>query len=120
MEFVIEAVKLLEGQGYSVRIVSFPCQRLFEQQNKEYREQVLRRKLHIPIVVVEAYASLSWERYADGGFHMKTFGKSLPGRDAYEFFGFTARNIADKIDRFLKEANGLFDERSEYIDFFDN
>src|SRR5690349_1990560 len=43
----------------------------------------LRYKSAKPIVVIEAYAINGWERYADAGISMKSFGKSLPGAVAY-------------------------------------
>lgn len=96
MCFAVEAVEELARNGVEARIVSFPCQRLFEEQSREYRRGVLRRVSTL-VVVVEAYAANGWERYADAGISMKSFGKSLPGKDAYKYFGFDGKVIASKI-----------------------
>lgn len=89
----------LTSKGLKVRVVSFPCQRLFEKQPLEYRRSVLQRHAGVPAVVVEAYAAMGWERYAEAAVCMKTdrFGKSLPGKKAYEYFGFTAEMIQPRI-----------------------
>ncbi|OUM52183.1 hypothetical protein BVG19_g1347 [[Candida] boidinii] len=102
MVFAVESAEILRNKGYNVRVVSFPCQRLFEQQSLEYRHQVLMRDQLVPTVVVEAYASNGWERYATAGINMKTFGKSLPGKSAYKFFGYDSESISGKVDDYLQ------------------
>ncbi|KAG9254497.1 Transketolase, thiamine diphosphate binding domain-containing protein [Emericellopsis atlantica] len=105
--------------GIRARIVSFPCQRLFQQQTPAYRRQVLGSA---PRVVIEAYAVQGWERYADAGYAMASFGKSLPGKDAYSFFGFEATRIADGVQTWLQQVWGLGAEeglRGEFTDLND-
>ncbi|GME69106.1 unnamed protein product [[Candida] boidinii] len=102
MVFAVESAEILRNKGYNVRVVSFPCQRLFEQQSLEYRHQVLMRDQLVPTVVIEAYASNGWERYATAGINMKTFGKSLPGKSAYKFFGYDTESISGKVDDYLQ------------------
>jgi dihydroxyacetone synthase len=87
MCFAVETADELSKAGISTRIVSFPSHRLFEQQSREYRRATLRPK-DTAVVVVEAYAANGWERYAHASISMKTFGKSLPGKVAYSYFGF--------------------------------
>jgi dihydroxyacetone synthase len=55
---------------------------------------VLQYQSGIPGVVIEAYAVNGWERHADAGFSMHTFGHSLPGAAAYKYFGFD-EEVAD-------------------------
>lgn len=119
MAFSVQAKEVLEKEhGIKARIVSFPCQRLFEQQSREYKESVLQRKSKKPIVVVEAYSANGWERYADAGISMSTFGKSLPGADAYKYFGFEANSIASKIQSFVQEvkSEGIENIRGDFRD----
>jgi dihydroxyacetone synthase len=99
------AAKLRAEHSLKVRVVSFPCQRLFEEQSREYKRDVLRRNKGIPAVVIEPYAANGWERYADAGVCMsvKRFGKSLPGPKAYEFFGFEAVSIVGRVKKWLGE-----------------
>lgn len=114
------AVDKLREKGFKVRLVSFPCQRLFEQQSKDYQREVLQRHNDIPAVVVEAYTANGWERYADAAVCMGTgrFGQSLPGPDAYKYFGFTPDQMVPKIESFLqswKKGDVLRGEFSELV-----
>lgn len=102
MCFAVEAAEKLSQRGVPTRVVSFPCQRLFEQQSWAYKRETLK-KSSIPAVVVEAYASNGWERYANASISMKSFGKSLPGKDAYKYFGFDGEIIAKKVEKYLSD-----------------
>ena len=101
--FQDKAAEALARNGVKARIVSFPCQRLFEEQSWEYRREVLQRASTV-VVVIEAYAANGWERYADASFSMKSFGKSLPGKDVYKYFGFDGKAIASKISVHLDDV----------------
>jgi dihydroxyacetone synthase len=105
------AMKLRKASERKVRVVSFPCHRLFEKQSLQYKRDVLQRYRNIPAVVIEPYAALGWERYADAAICMSTdrFGRSLPCKEVYEFFGFESGIISDKIVKYLDgiERKGL-------------
>lgn len=112
------ARELRSKHHLNVRTVSFPCQRLFEQQPLEYRRQVLQRQSRVPVVVIEAYAANGWERYADAAICMSTrrFGKSLPGPKAYEFFGFEIQAMVNRLLGYLADLKadaGLKDDFTE-------
>ncbi|OBT99946.1 hypothetical protein VE01_01829 [Pseudogymnoascus verrucosus] len=115
MCFAVEAAEDLERNGVKARIISFPCQRLFEEQSREYRRSVLRR-VETLVVVVEAYAANGWERYADASISMKSFGKSLPGKDAYKYFGFDGKVISCKILAHLDAIEQQRALKSEFIE----
>jgi len=95
---------LLQKYGIKARVVSFPCQRLFEQQRRSYKQSVLKPGSGKPTVVIEAYAANGWERYADASVSMRRFGKSLPSKAAYEYFGYEADKIALKIKDLVEEV----------------
>ncbi|KAL4971982.1 thiamine diphosphate-binding protein [Aspergillus desertorum] len=95
------ATQLKEKKGIAAWVVSFPCQRLFEQQPLEYRRGVLQQHKGIPAVVIEPYAPNGWERYADAGISVKRFGHSLPGKAAYKFFGFDIGVMTEKVRDYL-------------------
>lgn len=100
----IEAQKLLEAEGRSVRVVSMPCTELFEQESPEYRETVLPASVRAR-VAVEALGGMSWWRYVglDGAVvSMKSFGVSAPGAQVYKHFGFTAENVAAAVCSIIK------------------
>jgi transketolase len=50
----VDAAKILESQGKSVRVVSMPCCEVFDQQSREYQLSVLPDGA--PIISVEAYS----------------------------------------------------------------
>ncbi len=105
MVFAVEARKKLLDAGYRSRVVSFPCQRLFDVQPQDYKESVLQYRRCKPIIVIEAYSVNGWERYADAGYSMRTFGKSLPAdTEVYRFFGFEASKIAGEVAGLIAEV----------------
>ncbi|CCD51831.1 similar to transketolase [Botrytis cinerea T4] len=119
MVFAVKTASLLESEfGLRVRVVSFPCQRLFDEQSLSYKRQVLRYRSQAPRVVIEAYAVNGWERYADSGYSMSSFGHSLPGADAYKYFGFDEKVIAPKVFELVQDVrkNGIDTLRGEFRD----
>ncbi|KAI8631494.1 Transketolase, thiamine diphosphate binding domain-containing protein [Xylariaceae sp. FL1651] len=66
-----------------VRVVSFPSQRSLEAKPLSYRRGVLKRHLGIPAVAIGPYTPNGWERYADAGICMKSYGHSLPEHAIY-------------------------------------
>ena len=59
-QFAIDAAEILIESNINVKIISFPCQRLFECQSTEYKRSVLDPQ--IVTVAIEAYASNGWAR----------------------------------------------------------
>ena len=100
------ATELRDVFNLKVRTVSFPCYRLFERQPVQYKYDVLQRHLGVPAVVVEAYAALGWERYADAAICMRTdrFGQSIPIKEAYQFFGFESGSVSKKVVDYLSKT----------------
>lgn len=98
----MEASKILEDKGYGVRVVSMPSWDLFDEQDKEYRENVL--PCGVKIASVEALSTFGWDRYTKGGLKigLDRFGASAPGSELFEHFGFTPEKIADKLESFIK------------------
>ncbi|WPG99834.1 Hypothetical protein R9X50_00265400 [Acrodontium crateriforme] len=116
MVFAVDTANLLtKTYGIKTRIVSFPCQRLFEAQTPFYRHRVLGSVLR---VVIEPYAVHGWERYADAGYSMHSFGHSLPRSEIYSRFEFTAEKIAQKVSGLVDEVekNGVESLRGDFRD----
>ncbi|UNI19274.1 Formaldehyde transketolase [Purpureocillium takamizusanense] len=119
MCFAVKTREVLRQRfGIRARVVSFPCQRLFDAQPVEYKRQTLQYRSNAPRVVIEAYAVNGWERYADAGFTMSTFGKSLPGKDAYKCFGFDEDVIAPEVAKLVElvRRDGVESLRGEFRD----
>lgn len=100
----VDAAKTLAGEGVSARVVSMVCMERFEDQDAEYREQVLPRGVTAR-VSVEAGVSQGWGRYLgfDGqAVAMDTFGASAPAPELFKQFGFTAEAVATAARGVLK------------------
>lgn len=98
-----EAAEQLAAEGHSVRVVSFPCWKAFEEQSQDYKNQVLPPHIK-KRVVVEAAIPMGWERYAGEESRiigMPGFGASAPYEVLYEQFGITADNVVAKAKELL-------------------
>ena len=92
----LEARSRLEEGGIPTRVVSMPCQELFDERPQAERDEILRPDT--VRIAVEAAAALGWERYVgDAGavIAMESFGASAPGKELFPHFGFTAEAIVD-------------------------
>ena len=94
--------KLAKDKIYS-KVISMPCQDLFDQQPKSYKKKILgESKIKISI---EAASIDCWKKYVGThglSFGIDTFGKSAPYKDIYKYFGLTAINIANKTKKLMK------------------
>ena len=94
--------KLAKDKIYS-KVISMPCQDLFDQQSASYKKKILEEsKLRISI---EAASTDCWRKYIGFNgitFGIDTFGKSAPYEEIYKYFGLTAEKIAKKTKRLFK------------------
>ncbi|KAJ5235805.1 hypothetical protein N7489_005896 [Penicillium chrysogenum] len=117
LSFALEVAKQLKVQkDITARVVSFPCQRLFEKQSLDYKRATLQRHRGIPAVVIEPYAPNGWERYADAGISVTRFGQSLPGKAAYKFFGYEIATLTTKVASYLERVHEDELLRGEFVD----
>lgn len=99
VETAVKAKELLAEKGVKARVVSMPCNRLFDEQPAEYRKNLLGGG-KVLRAAIEAASQWGWEKYIgeDGIFvGMQGFGASAPAEKLYEHFGITAQNLADKV-----------------------
>jgi transketolase len=75
-----------------VRVVSMPSWDLFAAAGAAYRAEVL--PAGVPVLAVEAGASLGWERWADDVVALDRFGASAPGGEVMQRLGFTPDAVA--------------------------
>jgi transketolase len=85
--------------GVAARVVSLPCWEWFAAQPEAYRESVFPPGL--PVLSVEAGATLGWERYADESIGIDHFGASAPVAVVMEQFGFTAAHVEERARALL-------------------
>jgi len=99
VHLALKARALLQEKGVRVRVVSLPSFELFEAQPEAYRQEVLPPGL--PVVAVEAGATLGWERYARKVVGLDRFGASAPYPEVYERLGFTPERVAEALAELL-------------------
>lgn len=98
VSLIVDSAAELVKSGMTVRVISFPCLDLFEEQTEEYKESVLPAAVpRSQRLACEAASSYSWFKYADNFVCIDHFGISAKG-DAkmYEHFGMTVENIVSK------------------------
>jgi len=84
----------LELLGIKANIVSVPCLDLFNEQDSEYKSQVIDS--NTKVLAVEASTATEYYRYADDILGMESFGASAPANLLSEKFGFTIKGIMQK------------------------
>jgi len=92
IQLALEAQSNLAKQGIATRVVSMPCQELFDEQPQSYKEVVLPSNITAR-VAIEAGAEFGWHKYIgiDGKFiGMEGFGASAPASELYQHFGVTS------------------------------
>ncbi len=95
----IEAQQKLAAQNIDARVVSMPCQEIFDEQSESYKSAVLGDKSTLR-VAIEAALSQGWHRYIgnDGIFiGMNHFGASGKAEDLFKHFGITSDNAVAQI-----------------------
>ena len=96
------SLKLAKDKIYS-KVISLPCQELFDAQSNAYKKKALgETKFKISI---EAASTDCWKKYVgtDGiTFGIDTFGKSAPYKEIYKHFGLTAENISKKTKDLIR------------------
>ena len=95
----IDVARELEKDGSKVRVVSMPSIELFEEQSKEYKEELLPLNIRRR-VSLEMGNSALWYKYVglDGlAIGIDKFGASAPANKVIEEYGFTVEEVVEKI-----------------------
>ena len=99
VNLALDAAQQLAAESVSVRVVSMPSVEVFEQQDAEYREQVLPASTRKRLAVEAAHVDY-WRKWVglDGDvIGMASFGASAPGGDLFEHFGFTVEKVVAAV-----------------------
>ncbi len=89
--------KLATENIYS-KVISMPCQELFDRQKEDYRKKILNET--DLVVSVEASETNFWKKYTGIkglNFGIDSFGKSAPYKDLYDNFKLNSESIIKKI-----------------------
>ena len=104
VNLAMKAKKVLLEKGIDVRVVSMPCQEIFDQQDEQYKEAVLPNAMRKRLSVEKA-SSFGWHKYVglDGiTMSIDEFGKSAPAQDVIQSYGFTVDGVVENIEKLLK------------------
>jgi transketolase len=95
VSLALDAREKLQSEGIATRVVSMPCTELFEEQSKEYREEVLPPAVTARLAI-EAGVRQGWDRYVGPQgdvICLDRFGASAPGDIAMRELGFNLENV---------------------------
>ena len=93
--------KLAKDNIYS-KIISMPCQEIFDSQKNSYKKKIMNETIYK--VSIEASTTNNWDKYFGKNgkkFGINDFGKSAPYKDIFKHFGLTSENIYKEIKKFV-------------------
>jgi len=102
VQIAIDAQNKLQNDNVNSKVVSMPCQELFDKQPKEYKEKIIDK--NSVKISIEAGSIFGWEKYVgpDGvSLGVKSYGKSAPYKQIYEHFNLTSENIVKLAKKML-------------------
>ena len=100
VEIALEAQKKLKFMEIDSKVVSMPCQELFDQQSSAYKNEIIDK--NVPVITIEASSISSWEKYSDHNMGIKTFGESAPFKEVYNHFNLTSAKIVELAKKIIK------------------
>ncbi len=88
----------LATDGIYSKIISMPCQKIFDNQSEEYKKKILDETELV--VSIEASETNYWKKYTGTNglnFGINDFGKSAPYKKIYDHFELNSESIIRKI-----------------------
>ena len=101
---VMEALQTscaLYDAGIVCNIVSVPCFDLLVEQDKEYIDTII--KPDTIKIAIEMSSSYEWYKFADEFIGMNSFGASAPANKLFKKFGFTQKQLKEKITSIVEQ-----------------
>ena len=102
VQIAFDALKKLQQHNINSKVVSMPCQELFDKQSQEYKEKIIDK--NSKKISIEASSIFGWEKYVGSegaSLGMKSFGKSAPAKKLYEDFNLTSDNVVKIAKKML-------------------
>ncbi len=103
VDLALATQELLKNLGVDSKVVSMPCQELFDEQDEDYKNKILENNL---IVSIEAGSINCWHKYLkkdDVAIGIDKFGKSAPYKEIYDDMNLTSEKIASIIQNKLRK-----------------
>ena len=104
VELILDTQKQLKENNIDSKVISMPCQELFDSQTDEYKESILEKDSFI--VTVEAGSVSCWKKYHDKkglALGIDKFGESAPYKEIYNHFNLTSEKIVTLIQEMLRK-----------------
>ncbi len=104
VDLALSTQDLLKESGVHSKVVSMPCQELFDNQSDEYKDKILEKDNLI--VSIEAGTVSCWHKYLkkdDIALGIDEFGKSAPYKEIYEHMNLTSNKIVSIIQKKLRK-----------------
>ena len=100
VEIALEAQKKLKESNIDSKVVSMPCQELFDQQNNQFKNEIIQKD--IPVITIEAGSVMGWEKYSKNNMGINSFGESGPYKEVYEHFDLTSDKIVELAKKLVR------------------
>ena len=103
VEIALTVQSELKNLNIESKVISVPCQELFDIQSDEYKNKILEPKNLI--VSIEAGSTSCWHKYTGKNgraIGINTFGKSAPYKLIFEKFNLTSNSIVSLIQDHLR------------------
>jgi len=101
VELALQAQKELKEINIDSKVVSMPCQELFDQQSVSYKNEIINKD--VPAITIEASSVSSWEKYSKNNMGINTFGESAPFKEVYSHFNLTSAKIVEFAKKLIKK-----------------
>jgi transketolase len=101
VEIALDAQKKLKEMKIESKVVSMPCQELFDQQDSVFKNGIIDK--NIPGITIEASSVSSWEKYSTNNMGIKTFGESAPFKEIYSHFNLTSAKVVELAKKIIKQ-----------------
>ncbi len=105
VSLAIEVCHKLATENIYSKVISVPCQELFDKQNISYKEKILNETEHR--ISIEAGTTDCWNKYVGSNgisFGINDFGKSAPYKDIFKNFKLTVNDIVNSTKEMIKKG----------------
>jgi transketolase len=104
VNLALEVSHKLATENTHSKVISMPCQELFDQQSENYKDKILNETKFK--ITIEAGSISCWQKYVVNkglNFGIDDFGKSAPYKEIYNYFGLEVENITKKTKEMINK-----------------
>ena len=101
VSLAIEAQNKLAEKNIDVRVISMPSWELFEEQDEQYKNEILSLPYE-KRVSVEMLSTFGWNKWAKHNMGIDSFGASGPAKEVIKKFNFTSDRLVELCENILR------------------